>query len=72
MMDWKSESTELSLVMLRPRMWLLFMRFRKVVTEFCRAFRNCSWFSSDSPFWYCGWGARGGRNQKEKKKLSRN
>lgn len=53
LMDWKSESTALSLVMLRPRMWLLFMRLRKVVTAFCSAFRNCSWFSSDSPFWYC-------------------
>lgn len=53
LMDWKSESTALSLVMLRPRMWLLFMRLRKVVTAFCRAFKNCSWFSSDSPFWYC-------------------
>ncbi|KAG7262653.1 hypothetical protein CRUP_001493 [Coryphaenoides rupestris] len=53
LMDWKSDSTALSLVMLRPRMWLLFTRFRKVVTEFCSAFRNCSWSSSDSPFW--GW-----------------
>lgn len=51
--DWKSESTAESLVMLRPRAWLLFMRFTKVVTAFCRAFRNCSWFSSDPPFWYC-------------------
>lgn len=55
LMDWKRESTALSLVMLRPRMWLLFMRLRKVVTAFWRAFRNCSWFSSDSPFWYCCW-----------------
>lgn len=55
LMDWKSESTALSLVMLRPRMWLLFMRLRKVVTAFCKDFRNCSWFSSDSPFWYCCW-----------------
>lgn len=55
LMDWKSDSTALSLVMLRPRMWLLFMRFRKVVTAFCRALRNCSWFSSDSPFWYGCW-----------------
>lgn len=57
LMDWKRESTALSLVILRPRMWLLFMRFRKVVTAFCRALRNCSWFSSDSPFWYCCWGS---------------
>lgn len=55
LMDWKSESTALSLVMLRPRMWLLFMRLRKVVTAYCRSFRNCSWFSSDSPFWYGCW-----------------
>lgn len=58
LMDWKSDSTALSLVMLRPRIWLLFMRLRKVVTAFCRAFRNCSWFSSDSPFWYCCWKCR--------------
>lgn len=66
LMDWKSESTALSLVMLRPRMWLLFMRLRKVVTAFCRAFRNCSWFSSDSPFWYCCWrrGRGGSKAQK--------
>lgn len=61
LMDWKSDSTALSLVMLRPRMWLLFMRFRKVVTAFCRALRNCSWFSSDSPFWYGCW--RGGQSR---------
>lgn len=54
LMDWKSESTAESLVMLRPRMWLLFMRFTKVVTAFCSAFRNCSWLSSDSPLWNGG------------------
>ena len=53
MMDWKRDSTAESLVMLRPRTWLLFMRLTKVVTAFCRAFRNCAWLSSDSPFWYC-------------------
>lgn len=58
LMDWKRDSTAESLVMLRPRMWLLFMRLTNVVTAFCRAFRNCSWFSSDSPFWYCCWGDR--------------
>lgn len=55
LMDWKRDNTAESLVMLRPRMWLLFMRLTNVVTAFCRAFRNCSWFSSDSPFWYCCW-----------------
>lgn len=53
LMDWKRDSTAESLVMLRPRTWLLFMRLTKVVTAFCRAFRNCAWLSSDSPFWYC-------------------
>lgn len=67
LMDWKSESTALSLVMLRPRMWLLFIRLRKVVTAFCRAFRNCSWFSSDSPFWYCCW--RRGQVQSKAQKV---
>lgn len=55
LMDWKRDNTAESLVMLRPRMWLLFMRLTNVVTAFCSAFRNCSWFSSDSPFWYCCW-----------------
>lgn len=59
MMDWKRDSTAESLVMLRPRTWLLFMRLTKVVTAFCRAFRNCAWLSSDSPFWYCCWGQVG-------------
>lgn len=59
LMDWKSDSTAESLVMLRPRMWLLFMRLTKVLTAFCKALRNCSWLSSDSPFWYC-WGHRVG------------
>lgn len=58
LMDWKRDSTAESLVMLRPRMWLLFMRLTNVVTAFCSAFRNCSWFSSDSPFWYCCWEGR--------------
>lgn len=62
LMDWKRDNTAESLVMLRPRMWLLFMRLTNVVTAFCSAFRNCSWFSSDSPFWYCcwkeGWGSQ--------------
>lgn len=53
LMDWKRDSTAESLVMLRPRTWLLFMRLTKVVTAFCRAFKNCAWLSSDSPFWYC-------------------
>lgn len=53
MMDWKSDSTAESLVMLRPRTWLLFMRLTKVLTAFCSAFRNCAWLSSASPFWYC-------------------
>lgn len=56
MMDWKSDSTAESLVMLRPRTWLLFMRLTKVLTAFCSAFRNCAWLSSASPFWYCCWG----------------
>lgn len=56
MMDWKSDSTAESLVMLRPRTWLLFMRLTKVLTAFCSAFRNCAWLSSESPFWYCCWG----------------
>lgn len=55
LMDWKRDNTAESLVMLRPRMWLLFIRLTNVVTAFCSAFRNCSWFSSDSPFWYCCW-----------------
>ena len=59
MMDWKRDSTAESLVMLRPRTWLLFMRLTKVVTAFCRAFRNCVWLSSDSPFWYCCRGTGG-------------
>ena len=53
LMDWNRDSTAESLVMLRPRTWLLFMRLTKVVTAFCRAFRNCAWLSSDSPFWNC-------------------
>lgn len=53
MMDWNSDSTAESLVMLRPRTWLLFMRLTKVVTAFCRAFGNRTWLSSDSPFWNC-------------------
>lgn len=56
LMDWKRDSTAESLVMLRPRTWLLFMRLTKVLTAFCRAFRNCAWLSSDSPFWNCCWG----------------
>lgn len=59
LMDWKRDSTAESLVMLRPRTWLLFMRLTKVVTAFCRAFRNCAWLSSDSPFWYCCRGTGG-------------
>ena len=58
LMDWKSDSTAESLVMLRPRTWLLLTRLTKVETAFCSAFRNCAWLSSDSPFWYCR--ARGG------------
>lgn len=53
LMDWKRDSTAESLVMLRPRTWLLFMRLTKVLTAFCSAFRNCAWVSSDSPFWHC-------------------
>jgi hypothetical protein len=53
-MDWKRESMAGRVIGdAGPRMWLLFTRLTKVVTAFCKAFRNCSWLSSDSPFWYC-------------------